>query len=136
MTLKNEVTVLVVDDEEMLRSLLERILIKEGYQVETAADGAAALDNLRAKAYDLLITDIKMPKQSGLDLLKEVKKEFPGTAVIIMTAYGDSFTVKDAMLLGADEYITKPFKSFEIALIVERVFWRRIATGKTQDTKQ
>jgi DNA-binding NtrC family response regulator len=136
MTLKNEVTVLVVDDEEMLRSLLERILIKEGYQVETAADGAAALDKLRAKAYDLLITDIKMPKQSGLDLLKEVKKEFPGTAVIIMTAYGDSFTVKDAMLLGADEYITKPFKSFEIALIVERVFWRRIATGKTQDTKQ
>jgi DNA-binding NtrC family response regulator len=133
MTLKNDVTVLVVDDEEMLRSLLERILTKEGYRVETAVDGSEALDKLRSNRHNLVVTDIKMPKLNGLELLKEIKSEFPETSVIVMTAYGDSFTVKDAMLMGADEYITKPFKSFEIALIVERVFWRKIAMSKPQN---
>ncbi len=122
--LKKKISILAVDDEEMLRSLLVKILAKEGYQVDTAIDGEDALEKLEQKSYQLLITDIKMPRLNGFELLKIVREKYPQIGVIIMTAYGDSYSVKDALLLGADEYITKPFKSFEINLIVERAYWR------------
>ena len=132
--MKKNISILVVDDEEMLRNLLEKILIKEGYDVDTAADGEKALVKLRENKYNLLITDVKMPRLNGFELLKKVKKDYPATGVIMMTAYGDSFTVKDALLLGADEYITKPFKSFEINLIVERAFWRIMSSLQEKTT--
>ena len=133
--MKSTISILVVDDEEMLRNLLEKILTKEGYQVETAADGVEATDKLRQRKYDLMISDIKMPRLNGFELLKLAKKEYPTMGAIIMTAYGDSFTVKDALILGADEYITKPFKSFEINLIVERAYWRQMAMTKSPNTE-
>ena len=71
---------------------------------------------------------MKMPRMNGFELLKHVKQEHPQTGVIIMTAYGDTYTVKDALLLGADEYITKPFKSYEISLVVERAYWRLLSS--------
>jgi len=126
--MKKNISILVVDDEEMLRNLLEKILVKEGYEIDTAADGEKALEILRDNKYNLLITDVKMPRLNGFELLKKAKKDYPEMGVIMMTAYGDSFTVKDALLLGADEYITKPFKSFEINLIVERAFWRMMSS--------
>jgi two-component system, NtrC family, response regulator PilR len=130
--MKNAISILVVDDEEMLRNLLVKILIKEGYQVDTACDGEDAVEILRHKKYNLLISDIKMPRLNGFELLKVAKRDYPEMGIIIMTAYGDSFTVKDALLLGADEYITKPFKSFEINLIVERAYWRLLSATKSQ----
>lgn len=125
--MKSSVSILIVDDEEMMRNLLKKILAREGYQISTAEDGVAALEAVRKQSYDLIISDMKMPRMNGFDLLKAVKKDFPQTGVIIMTAYGDTYTVKDALLLGADEYITKPFKSYEISLIVERAYWRILA---------
>jgi YesN/AraC family two-component response regulator len=122
------VSVLVVDDEAMLRDLLARILGREGYLVDTAANGEEALEKLRQNRYHLMVTDIKMPRLNGFELLKIAKKEYPEMGVIMMTAFGDSFSVKDALLLGADEYITKPFKSFEINLIVERAYWRLMSS--------
>jgi DNA-binding response OmpR family regulator len=130
--MKSTVSILVVDDEEMLRNLLMKILTKEGYQVDAACDGEDAVEKLRQKTYSLLISDIKMPRLNGFELLKVAKRDYPTMGVIIMTAYGDSFTVKDALLLGADEYITKPFKSFEINLIVERAYWRQLSAAKSQ----
>ncbi len=124
------VFILVVDDEPLLRDILIKILSKKGYQVETAVDGEEALEMLRQQKYQLLISDIKMPRLNGFELLKEVKQKYPEMGVIMMTAYGDSFSVKDSLLLGADEYITKPFKSFEINLIVERAYWRLLSTQK------
>lgn len=128
--MKKDISILVVDDEEMLRDIMARILVKEGYTIDMAEDGEDALEKLRNKRYNLLILDIKMPRMNGFELLKIARKEYPDIGVIMMTAYGDTYTVKDALLLGADEYITKPFKSFEINLIVERAYWRIISSRK------
>jgi len=125
--MKSSVSILIADDEEMMRNLLEKILTREGYQVATAEDGLAALELMKDRPFDLVISDMKMPRMNGFELLKAIKKDHAQTGVIIMTAYGDTYTVKDALLLGADEYITKPFKSYEISLIVERAYWRILA---------
>lgn len=122
--MKKNISILVVDDEEVLRNLLIKILTKEGYQVDTAVDGQEALEKLKQNAYHLLLADVKMPRMNGFELLKVAKQEYPKMGVIMMTAYGDTFSVKDSLLLGADEYVTKPFKSFEINLIIERACWR------------
>lgn len=120
-------TILIVDDEAMMRDLLEKILRRDGYQVLTAADGAAALELMRSQTVNLVISDIKMPHLNGFELLHAIKTDFPKVPIIMMTAFGDTFSVKDALLLGADEYVTKPFKSYEIALVVERAYWRLLA---------
>ncbi|PWB68705.1 two-component system response regulator [candidate division GN15 bacterium] len=122
--MKSATTVLIVDDEPVIQSLLEKILSREGYKTFVAGDGATALKMLESQPVSLVLSDIKMPGMSGFDLLKEIKSRYPRIGVIIMTAYGDTFTVKDALLLGADEYITKPFKSYEVSLVVERAYWR------------
>ncbi len=135
--MKSSVSVLIVDDEEMMRTLLEKILAREGYKILTAEDGVAALEVLNAHEVDLVISDMKMPRMNGFELLKHIKQEYPQTGVIIMTAYGDTYTVKDALLLGADEYITKPFKSYEISLVVERAYWRLLSSkGRVSQTTE
>lgn len=122
--MKSSITILVVDDEEMMRVLLTKILSRDGYKLITAEDGHAALEILATQPVSIIVSDIKMPRLNGFELLKAVKNQYPDVGMIMMTAYGDTFTVKDALLLGADEYITKPFKSFEISLVVERAYWR------------
>jgi YesN/AraC family two-component response regulator len=72
---------------------------------------------------------MKMPNMGGLDLLRAIKEDHPEIGMIMMTAYGDTYTVKDALLLGADEYITKPFKSFEVSMVVERTYWRILSSS-------
>ena len=127
--MKSSVSILIVDDEEMMRNLLNRILSREGYKIMSAEDGVVALEVLKAEKVDIILSDMKMPRMNGFELLKIVKKEYPKIGVIIMTAYGDTYTVKDALLLGADEYITKPFKSYEISLVVERAYWRILSAS-------
>ncbi|MFH2050533.1 MAG: response regulator [bacterium] len=131
--MKNNISVLIVDDEEMMRNLLEKILSREGYKIRTAEDGLAALEMQREEPFDIIISDMKMPRMNGFELLKEIKKDFPKTGTIIMTAYGDIYTVKDALLLGADEYLTKPFKSYELSMIVERAYWRILSTENQKE---
>jgi two-component system, NtrC family, response regulator PilR len=131
--MKSEITILVVDDEEMMRVLLTKILTRDGYRIVTAEDGQAALDLLASEKVQIIISDIKMPRVNGFELLKAVKADYPQIGVIMMTAYGDTFTVKDALLLGADEYVTKPFKSYEISLVVERAYWRIMSAGSPQN---
>ncbi len=127
--MKSSVSILIVDDEEMMRTLLNRILSREGYKIRSAEDGVVALEVLKAEKVDIIISDMKMPRMDGFELLKIVKNEYPKIGVIIMTAYGDTYTVKDALLLGADEYVTKPFKSYEISLVVERAYWRILSAS-------
>ncbi len=129
--MKQSISILVVDDELMMRKLVEKILSRDGFQVTLASDGNEALAILAQKKVDIVISDIKMPGLNGFELLQAVKKEYPSIAVIMMTAYGDTYSVKDALLLGADEYVTKPFRSQEIALMVERTYWR-ILSGQKQ----
>lgn len=119
-----EAKILVVDDEKIMRDLVQRILNKAGYQVETKDNGEAALERLAEDDFDMVISDVNMPGVGGFELLKEVKKQYPQTAVIMMTGYADTFTIKDALMFGADEYITKPFKHYEVTVVVERALWR------------
>jgi two-component system response regulator AtoC len=116
--------ILVVDDEKIMRDLVQRILNKAGYEVETLEDGEAALQRVAEGNVDMVISDVNMPGMSGFDLLKQIKQDHPQTAVIMMTGYADTFTIKDALMFGADEYITKPFKHYEVTVVVERALWR------------
>ncbi|MCD6249740.1 MAG: response regulator [candidate division Zixibacteria bacterium] len=125
--MRDKITILVVDDEPMMRDLLAKVLIRDGYRVLISEDGVAAFEVIEKEDVDIVLSDLEMPLMSGFDLLKKVKDEYPQIGMIMMTGYGDTYTVKDALLLGADEYITKPFKNHEISLVVERVYWRLLS---------
>jgi YesN/AraC family two-component response regulator len=105
--------------------------VREGYAtVVEAGDGETALARLRRERFDIIITDVRMPLMSGLELLVQAKQEFPKISVIVMTGFGDIHTPDEAKDLGADEYVTKPFKAREIEVIVERVRMRQIVSGR------
>lgn len=112
--------VLVVDDEQFIRDILADFLTMEGYSVRTAQDGAAAIDELSRGRFDLIISDLKMPKVGGLELIQHVAKLQPEALTVIMTGFGTVETAIDAMKHGAYDYILKPFKVEEIVHIVER----------------
>lgn len=133
--MKSATTVLVVDDEAMMRTLVEKILTREGYRVLLAGDGVEALEMLRTERVDIILSDMKMPRMDGFTLLKAVRAESPKTTFVIMTAFGDTYSVKDALLLGADEYLTKPFKSSEVSLVIERAYWRLQASKQAAEVE-
>src|SRR2546423_10920122 len=112
--------ILIVDDTEMMRDSLAATLAREGHEVVAAGDGAAAVQRLGATKFDLLITDLKMPKMTGIELLTEVKKLRAEVPVVLMTAFATVQTAVEAMKLGAYDYIQKPFDGEEIKLLVER----------------
>jgi response regulator RpfG family c-di-GMP phosphodiesterase len=112
--------VLVVDDEKFIRDIIADFLGMEGYIVRTAEDGTSAVNELERARYDMVISDLKMPKMGGLDLLKEVARAHPDTLTVIMTGFGTVETAIDAMKRGAYDYILKPFKVEEIVHIVQR----------------
>jgi putative nucleotidyltransferase with HDIG domain len=117
--------VLVVDDEKFIRDILADFLGMEGYMVRTAEDGSAAMQELSRASYDLVISDLKMPKMGGLDLLRHVSHVHPDTITVIMTGFGTVETAIDAMKRGAYDYILKPFKVEEIIHIVQRGLEKR-----------
>ena len=100
--------ILVVDDDESLRRVMQVQLEDLGYDVATAADGDAALRSLQLSVRELVISDLKMPGMSGLDLLKSVRAAYPETIVVVVTAFGTVESAVEAMKLGAYDYITKP----------------------------
>lgn len=115
-------TVLIVDDEENARIGLSCFLSQEGYDVETASDGEEALEILRHNPQtSLIISDINMPGMNGMSLLREVNRQHPETAIIMVTAYGEIETYIDAMNLGAFEYLHKPVRIEELKLAMRKV---------------
>src|SRR6187401_2379210 len=117
---ENRPRVLVVDDEKFIRDIIADFLGMEGYIVRTAEDGVSATNELERARYDMVISDLKMPKMGGLDLLKEVSKTHPDTLTVIMTGFGTVETAIDAMKRGAYDYILKPFKVEEVIHVVQR----------------
>ncbi len=111
--------ILVVDDEKSMREILEIFLKSEGYAVSVAENGEKAIEAVKKDIFDLIITDMKMPKVSGLELLKNVKQITPYTAVVIITAFGTTESAVEAMKLGAYDYIQKPFQMVDIRLVVK-----------------
>jgi two-component system response regulator PilR (NtrC family) len=110
--------ILVVDDEESIREFLEIMLRKEGYEVTAAADGAIAQDLLAKKSFDMVISDLQMPKVTGLELLKFVKDSYPNLVFMMITAFGTTENAVEAMKMGAYDYLTKPFKIDEVRINV------------------
>lgn len=112
--------VLVVDDEKVIREILSDFLSMEGYVVRTVEDGLAALEELEQRSYNLVITDLKMPRMGGLELLEEVNRRAWNMLCVIMTGFGTVETAIEAMKKGAYDYILKPFKVEEVIHIVQR----------------
>ena len=116
---KTKGRILVVDDERSMREILEIFLKSEGYSVSVADNGKSALEVMKNDFFDLIITDMKMPKVGGLELLRNVKEISPDTVVVIITAFGTTESAVEAMKLGAYDYITKPFQMDDIRLVVK-----------------
>lgn len=112
--------IMVVDDEQSMCEFLEIILLRAGYRVSSFTDAFKAVSTLETENYDLVISDLKMPSMSGLELLRTVKKKSPATEIIMITAFASTTTVIEAMKNGAFDYITKPFKVDEILITVEK----------------
>jgi DNA-binding NtrC family response regulator len=112
--------ILVVDDEPDIRKVLTTLLEKEGYDVTAVPDGPAALEAQREAPYDLLLTDLNLPRMNGNELLKKVKDRDPGIVGIVFTGYGTVQTAIEAMKAGAFDYILKPFNGSEVSLLIKR----------------
>ncbi len=108
--------ILVVDDEESIREFLDIMLRKEGYEVTCVEDGQKAIDTLKKKSFDLLISDLQMPHVTGIELLKHCREAYPDLLFMMITAFGTAESAVEAMKMGAYDYITKPFKIDEVRI--------------------
>jgi two-component system response regulator HydG len=117
--------VLIIDDHDSMREGLELLLRRRGHQTSSAASGKAGLDLLSDTHADLVITDLKMARMDGLEVLREVKTRSPDTEVLVITGYGTVEKAVEAMKLGAADFITKPFSSEEFGVKVDRLLSQR-----------
>jgi DNA-binding NtrC family response regulator len=130
--------ILLVDDEKVFSNYLDQILSRKGYQTDVANNGEDALAKWEKGHFDLILSDIKMPKMTGLELLRRVSEKAASsegaseTAMVMMTAHGSVETAVEAMKLGARDYITKPFNAQEVLLIIERVFEQQRLQAENQ----
>lgn len=110
--------ILVVDDEVVLAKALVKHLQREGYDVDQASDGPEAIEKQKNQPFDLLLTDLKLPSTTGIEVLKESKKLNPGLSAIVMTGFGSIATAVEAMKNGAFHYITKPFELDDVTQLI------------------
>ena len=113
-------SVLIVDDEEAMRHLLSVVLRDHGYEVRAVSNGEEALRELAARDYDLVLSDVRMPRMDGLQLLAAIQREHPDLTVIVMSAYGTHDTAVEAMKAGAYDYVSKPFRPDEVLLVLQK----------------
>jgi len=113
---------LIVDDEEIIRNSLSYILKTEGYDVDEAKDGEEALEKIDSESFDLIVTDIKMPKMDGITLMNKVSKTHPETFFIIITAFGSLETAVNALRSGAYDYILKPLEFDDVLVRIKKLF--------------
>ncbi|MEI6205323.1 MAG: response regulator [Desulfuromonadales bacterium] len=114
--------ILIVDDEENARVALSKILAHDGYDVSSAGNGFEALNFLRDREVELIITDINMPEMNGLTFLRELNRNHPQSNVIMITAYGEVESYLEAMNLGAFEYINKPVRYDDLKKVINKIF--------------
>jgi len=128
--------ILVVDDKENMRKVLESAFVAKGLDVDTASGGEEALRRLSATGYDVVVTDLKMPRVDGMGVLRGAKRACPEAEVIVITAYGTIESAVEAMRLGAFDFVTKPFKLAEVETKVDRILRRDVsarASGRPAD---
>jgi two-component system response regulator HydG len=112
-------SILVVDDELLIRDLLYDFFLGQGWDISIAEDGEKALEILRSKQVDLVLTDIKMPNMDGLALTSEVKESYPDIPVVLMTGYPSVESAVGALRIKAADYITKPFNINQLFKLIE-----------------
>jgi two-component system, NtrC family, response regulator PilR len=125
-------SILVVDDELSMREFLDILLRKEGHEVSTAADAASALGRVAQGDLDLVITDLRLGRDSGLDVLRAVKEAAPATEVVMVTAFATTENAIQAMKLGAYDYVLKPFKVEELRLVVAKALEHRALVAENR----
>jgi len=111
---------LIIDDEENMRHMLSSLLKKSGYRVDTASDGADALEMVDQTLYDFILCDLKMPNMNGMEFFETARDKLWATTVIMMSAYGSIDTAVEAMKKGAYDFISKPFKPDEVLLTLKK----------------
>ena len=124
--MENEKKLLVIDDEPAIREGVRRILESESFQVETFASGHAALERIKQEPFDLVVTDLKMPGISGMEVLKAIKEIQPDLPVIFITGYSSVDSAVEVMKLGAVDYIAKPFTPEEMLQTVKTALEQRV----------
>ncbi|MCD6249412.1 MAG: sigma-54-dependent Fis family transcriptional regulator [candidate division Zixibacteria bacterium] len=117
--------ILVVEDKDSMRNMLHDTLTEEGYRVDSATDGRQAIDLVNNKSYDLVLTDLRMPDVDGLEVLSQVKQIDADTSVIVMTAFGTIENAVSAMKNGAFDFLTKPFDTEHLCVLVGRALENR-----------
>jgi diguanylate cyclase (GGDEF)-like protein len=117
--------VLIVDDERGVRDTLQKLTNNFGYDCKTAKDGVDAYQKINKEFFDVVVTDIKMPKMGGIELLRKIKKEGLGSDVLIMTGFSAEYTFKEVVKIGATDFIVKPFKSDELEAKLNRIIKER-----------
>ena len=117
----SKTSILIVDDELVLRESLAAWLERDGHLVETAASGEEGLERMMKKRFDIMLVDIKMEGMSGLEVLRKVKDSDPDVAVVMITAFGSISTAIEAMKDGAQDYLLKPFDPNELGLLIEKI---------------
>jgi diguanylate cyclase (GGDEF)-like protein len=127
--------ILVVDDEEIIRSLFRDVLEDKGYQVVLAPNGEEAIERLKETPFDLVITDIRMPGIDGMEVLRRSKAKYPEIDIIIITGYASVETAVEAMKLGAADYLTKPLNIDQIRIIVDKTLQRRELQKRAQEAE-
>ena len=113
-------SILIADDEESIRHVLTVLLQERGYDVRSVSDGEEAMRELAARDYDALVTDVRMPKLNGLDLVRKAQEVSPELTIIVMSAYGSHDLAIDAMKAGAYDYLGKPFRPDEVLLVLRK----------------
>ncbi|MDZ4383700.1 MAG: response regulator, partial [Thermodesulfovibrionia bacterium] len=112
--------ILIVEDKESMANMLKETLELEGYEVVIAGDGAKGIKKIKDMKVDLVLTDLKLPKKDGLEVLNALKEENPLIPVIVMTAFGSIETAVTAMRAGAYDFITKPLDTDHLLMLIKR----------------
>lgn len=129
-------TVLIVDDEKVIRDGCSRLLTHEGYRVSTAANGQEALDMLAAEQIDLIFCDLVMPVLGGFQVIDEVQAKYPGLPLVVITGHGTVVNAVEAMKRGAYDFITKPFRADHLALIAKRALEKRDLERRARELQE
>lgn len=122
---REDVKILITDDDPSIRNMLAIVLKKSGYDVISTDSGKSALNKLRKETFDLVISDIKMPDINGIELLKKIKSINPEIPVIMITAFASANDAVEAMKLGAEDYVIKPFNLDELMIIINRAIYKK-----------
>ena len=127
---------LIVDDDSLIVDSLSEFLRMEGYLVDTAPDGAQAIEMLATTRYNLVLTDVNMPRTNGLELLRTIKNQYPDVVVLVITGYGTIENAVEAVKMGAFEYLTKPIIDDEIRVTIQKALKQQVLLSENYLLRQ